>query len=232
MRAEKATIMVVDDEPEVRESFAVILEDDYNLSMAGTGEEALAALRRRKDIDMIFLDYKLPGMDGLGFLKALQRFKISVPVVMVTGRGTRDVAAGAFHYEVEEYITKPFRVNDIQQAAARVLRKSKRERTPLAVARELIDASVDRRLPTKAIAKSVGVRHRRLVGQFKAKTGMTIVGFKNARRIKQAKKHLRETDWSMEDVAAAVGFKKQSYFSYVFRRIEGMTPTAYRQKYR
>lgn len=233
-RLERArpTIMVVDDELAVRESFAAILEDDYDLAMAESGEEALAELRTRNDINMVFLDYKLPGIDGLEFLKALQQHRISVPVVMVTGRGTREIAAKAFQYEVEDYITKPFRVEDIQEVVVKVLRKMQNQRTPLMSAKELIDTCVDRNLSTKEVANSVGIRYRRLVRQFKAETGTTIVGFKNVKRIEYAKKYLREKDWSIKDVATALGFRGQNYFSYVFRKIVGMTPTAYRNLYR
>ena len=224
--------MVVDDEPEVRESFSVILEDNYNLTMAESGEEALAQLRFRSDIHMIFLDYKLPGMNGLEFLKALQQYKISIPVVMVTGRGTRETAVKAFQYDVKDYITKPFRVRDIQDIVVKVLDKSKPQRTSLLLAKDFIDESIDQAFPTQKIAYSTGTRYRQLVHEFKAETGMTIIGYRNARRIKRAKKYLRETDWNIRDVGIAVGFKRQNYFSYVFRKMEGLTPSAYRNQFR
>ena len=232
MRSVKPTVMVVDDEPEIRDSFAVILEDKYNLAMAESGEEALAKLQSCRDIHLVFLDYKLPGMDGLEFLEALQRYRIRVPVVMVTGRGTRDIAAKAFQFEAEDYITKPFRVKDIQDTVDKVLRKDRESRTPLVMAKQLIERNLNRPLSTQEIAHLSGIGYRKLVNQFKAQTGMTIVGFRNAKRIEITKKYLREKDWHMEDIATAVGFKRQNHFSYVFRKLTDMTPTAYRKQFR
>lgn len=232
MRFTKPTIMVVDDESEIRDSFAIILEDKCNLAMAESGEEALATLRNRTDIHMVFLDYRLPGMNGLEFLEALQQHRIHIPVVMVTGRGTREIAARAFQFEAEDYITKPFRVKEIQDTVDRVLRRNRKRRTPLVVAKQLIEKNMNKTLTTQEIAHSSGSGYRKLVNQFKVQTGMTIVKFRNARRVELAKKYLRENDWSMEDIASAVGFNRQNYFSYVFRELAGSTPTAYRKQFR
>jgi DNA-binding NtrC family response regulator len=121
LRIPRSTIMVVDDEQDIRESFAVILEDKYDLAMAESGEEALVALQNRRDISMVFLDYKLPGMNGLELLKILEHQDIRVPVVMVTGRGTREIAARAFQCHVHDYIVKPFRVKEVEEAVAKIL---------------------------------------------------------------------------------------------------------------
>ena len=228
----RPTIMVVDDDADVRESFSVILEDNYNLFMAASGEEALAQLRGRDDINMIFLDYKLPQMSGLDFLKVLQQDKINVPVVMVTGRGTRDIAVKAFQYEVEDYITKPFRVRDILNIVVKIVEKSRPQKIPLSKTKEFINKNVSTKMSTQEIAHSVGKQYRQLVRQLKADTGLSIVGFKNKRRIELAKKYLRENDWKIEDIATAVGFRRQNYFSHVFRRMVGLTPSAYRKQYR
>lgn len=228
----RPTIMVVDDDADVRESFSVILVDNYNIFTAASGEEALAKLRGRNDINMVFLDYKLPKMNGLDFLKALQQYKIHVPVVMVTGRGTREIAVKAFQYDVQDYITKPFRVRDIQNIVFRVIEKGKPRKTPLTRAKEFIHKNVSIKMSTMEIANSVGTQYRELVRQLKADTGMTIVRYKNVKRIELAKKYLRQNDWKIEDVATAVGFRRQNYFSYLFREIVGLTPSAYRKQHR
>lgn len=228
----KPTIMVVDDEQEVRESFSVILEDRYNLAMAETGEEALSTLRHRSDIQLVFLDYKLPGMSGLDVLKLLRQNGIRTPVVMVTGRGTRDTASEALQFQIEDYITKPFRVKEIEDAVVKVLREKQKGPTPVAKVKSIIDKNLNRTVSTKHIADVAGSRYRPLLHQFKEDTGMTIAHFVNVKRIELAKKYLKEKDWNIEDIAAKVGFRRQNYFSHVFRKIVGVTPSAYRSRYR
>lgn len=228
----RPNILVVDDEPEIRDSLALILEDRYDLTMAESGEEALSKLRTHNDIKMVFLDYKLPGMSGLDFLRALQQDSIRVPVVMVTGRGTRDIAAQAYQFQVEDYIIKPFRVKEIEDTVMKILKKDLPKRTPVARAKQIINKGINQPVSTQRIAKLAGIGYRQLAREFKARTGMTIIEYKNSRRIERAKKYLREKDWNIEEVATAVGFKRQNYFSYLFRKLVGMTPTEYRKKHR
>ena len=228
----RPTIMIVDDEPEVRDSFTIILEDRYDLAMAETGEEALSALQDRTDIRMVFLDYKLPGISGLDVLRTLRQKGIRVPVVMVTGKGTRDTAAEAFHFEVEDYITKPFRVKEIEDAVSKILSRKRTEQTPLTQAKQIINTNLHHPPSTRSIARVSGMKYRKLLRQFKQESGTTITGFINARRIEQAKQYLRDKDWSIAEVGAAVGFKRQNYFTLVFQKFTGLSPSAYRKRYR
>jgi len=228
----KPTILVVDDEPEVRDSFSVILEDRYNLTMAENGEEALFTLRKRSDIQLVFLDYKLPGISGLDVLKTLRQNGIRIPVVMVTGRGTRDTAAEALQFEIEDYITKPFRVKEIEDTVTKILKKKLPKQTPVTRAKHIINKGLYLSMSTQDIAHISGTGYRKLLRQFKVETGKTITGFINVRRIELAKKHLREKEWSIGEISIAVGFKRQNYFSYVFRKIVGVTPSVYRKQHR
>ena len=228
----KPIIMVVDDEQEVRESFSVILEDRYDLAMVESGEEALSALQNRSDIRLVFLDYKLPGMSGLDVLKVLRQSGIRTPVVMVTGRGTRDTAEEALQFDIEDYITKPFRIKEIEDAVGKILKTTSRYKTAVLKAKQIIDNCLNSPVSTQRIASISGLEYRQLLHQFKAETGMTLKGFINVRRIELAKTYLREKDWNIENISAMVGFKRQNYFSYVFRKIVGITPSAYRNLYR
>ena len=73
MERDKPTILIVDDDPSIRVALREVLEDNYNLVEAETGEETLTILQERQDIDLVLLDYFLPpGIDGLEVLARMK----------------------------------------------------------------------------------------------------------------------------------------------------------------
>jgi two-component system nitrogen regulation response regulator NtrX len=89
----KSRILVIDDEAEIRKSLRMILEyDGYEVLEASAGAEGLT-LAEREAPDLVFLDVKMPGMDGLEVLQRLQASRESLPVVVISGHATKEVVA-------------------------------------------------------------------------------------------------------------------------------------------
>jgi len=106
-------ILVVDDEPGVLEAVRVILEEEYEVLTATTGEEALRIISE-KDIDLIFLDITLPGgIDGLEVLKRIKDSAETINVVILTATNTASVAVQAMKLGAFDYVTKPFDPEEI-----------------------------------------------------------------------------------------------------------------------
>lgn len=110
----KKKILVVDDEAGVRESLKMIFKDDYEVSEAGDGEEALEILQAVKP-DVIILDIIMPNMDGVAFLKEIKIIDSRLPVIVIsaikdTAMGKEAMKLGAF-----SYIAKPFNVMELEQ---------------------------------------------------------------------------------------------------------------------
>src|SRR5918999_4427288 len=103
----KARILVIDDEAEIRRSVRMILEyEGYDVVEASSGPEGVA-LAEKESPDLIFLDVKMPGMDGL---EALQRIKATneiLPVVIISGHGTVSTAVEATKAGAFDFIEKP-----------------------------------------------------------------------------------------------------------------------------
>jgi len=103
-----ATILIVDDEPLVREFFRTVLErDGHTLLTAANGHDALSTMRDRLP-DLVLLDLDMPVMDGMTFLRLIRRnpqYK-DLPVVIVSGKDSKEqiIAAGALG--VREYLLK------------------------------------------------------------------------------------------------------------------------------
>ncbi len=104
---EKAKILVVDDEPEISWAFAKVLgEDGYEILMAKNGKEALAKVEREQP-DVVFLDVKLPGMDGLSILRKIKEERHAQLVIMLTGHEDVKTAVEAMKLGAYDYLIKP-----------------------------------------------------------------------------------------------------------------------------
>jgi two-component system nitrogen regulation response regulator NtrX len=103
----KGRILVVDDEAEIRRSVRMILEyEGYDVTEASSGPEGLALIERETP-DLVFLDIKMPGLDGLEALQRIRQTNESLPVVMISGHGTVSTAVEATKLGAFDFIEKP-----------------------------------------------------------------------------------------------------------------------------
>ena len=103
----KTRILVIDDETAVRDSLKMILEyDGYDCILAPSGQEGLSAIERESP-ELIFLDVKMPGMDGLDVLRAIGEQDEMVPVVMISGHGNVSTAVEATKLGAFDFLEKP-----------------------------------------------------------------------------------------------------------------------------
>jgi YesN/AraC family two-component response regulator len=118
-------VLLVEDEQLIRDSLRRFFANEKCALMAvETAEDALEVLRGM-DCDIVITDYRLPGMDGLEFLKKIQRFKPprQFKKILLTAYMTEPVIAEAFRLGVNEFIEKPFVMDELEEALARVLAK-------------------------------------------------------------------------------------------------------------
>jgi two-component system nitrogen regulation response regulator NtrX len=103
----KPRILVIDDEAEIRRSVRMILEyEGYDVVEASSGPEGLAMIEREPP-DLVFLDIKMPGLDGLEALQRVRQTNESLPVVIISGHGTVSTAVEATKLGAFDFIEKP-----------------------------------------------------------------------------------------------------------------------------
>jgi len=103
----KLRVLVADDEEGIRESLGLILQDDYEVSFAHDGEEALARFSQG-GFDLMLLDIKMPKLDGLEIMRHLKQQRFEVPVLILTAYQSVEVAKEAVRLGAVDYIPKPF----------------------------------------------------------------------------------------------------------------------------
>lgn len=110
------TILVVDDEKNIRLMLAQALaSDETHVETAVNGEEALEKLQETA-YDLVLLDLRLPGMDGLDVLREIQKQKSKPPVIVLTAHGTVESAVEAMRIGAANYLQKPFAPRELRQA--------------------------------------------------------------------------------------------------------------------
>ncbi|HWQ70648.1 MAG TPA: sigma-54 dependent transcriptional regulator [Patescibacteria group bacterium] len=120
------TILVVDDEQGMRELLTVLLEHQgYRVITASDGEQALELIAHQSP-DLVISDVRMPKMDGIGLLTGIRKTDPHLPVIMVTAYASMDSTIQAMRLGAHDYITKPFRIDEIRLVVEKALAKVRR----------------------------------------------------------------------------------------------------------
>jgi DNA-binding response OmpR family regulator len=137
-----ARILIVDDEKAVRESLEeLLILEDYQVESAASGEKALEILGE-KDIDLLLLDIKMPGVDGVEVMKQTKKYHPDTKVIVITGHGSLESAIEAIRSGAEDYLLKPYDTGDILASIGKALsEKAAKQRKELLI--EQLESSLD-----------------------------------------------------------------------------------------
>ena len=124
MSKEKPAVLVIDDEEDLRLTLSSILKKDYSPQLAASGKEGLKLLKGRS-FALVLLDIRMPEMDGLTVLKKIKEMDNSLPVIMVTASQDVKSAVEAMKAGAEDFISKPFEVEELLAVIEKVVEKSK-----------------------------------------------------------------------------------------------------------
>ena len=117
----KATVLIVDDKPNIRKVLAALLENEgYNTVTSESADKALLILNTDKP-DLVITDLKMPGMDGITFIKNINKLDRNIPVIMITAFGTISSAVEAIKAGGYDYLTKPIDYERLKIVAAHAI---------------------------------------------------------------------------------------------------------------
>ena len=153
-------ILIVDDEPQIRQSFEKILtEEGYAVRTASSGEAAIAQVRTEVP-DLVIMDVSMPGMNGLEAFRAIHEIEPKLPVIVMTGKGTTETAIEATKMGAFEYLLKPLEFPDSLTLISQALEAGRfmRSRVELDVAPDTAaaDAIIGRSKPMQEVYKAIG----------------------------------------------------------------------------
>jgi DNA-binding NtrC family response regulator len=123
-RIKNMNILLVDDDEWIRDSLSLFFEaEGCNLLAFETAEEAIEAVKQQA-YDIVISDYKLPGMDGLEFLRRVKEKRPNAFEVLITAYANCDILKEATEIGVQDIIPKPFTTEDVEASLTRIVESS------------------------------------------------------------------------------------------------------------
>lgn len=244
MRPDLPAVLLADDNAELRDFIARRLRLHYRVLQAGDGVEALAIARRELP-DVIVSDWRMPASDGLALCREVRSDPMlaGVGLVMVAGPQEADDATRALSAGADDYLAKPFDLDELRARIAGLLRARRRIESRTSPPDETSRPPIDED-PWLASARAFVVRHldesdwgvteladalhmdrSALFRRIKATAATAPVDFIRGIRLDAARERLLRRDGAVSEIAYACGFESLSYFSRVFRARFGVLPS-------
>lgn len=240
-------ILLVDDEYYLRQSLKRRIDELDNgfvvSKEAANGAEALEILRS-ENIQVVISDIRMPEMDGLELAQRIRELYPDIRVIILTGYADFAYAQEALRQGVADYLLKPVNSEDLESVLSRIRlqlekiyrlpdddslsRHSAEESVQLAISymQEHYTEDVDIGL----LAESLGFTSAYLTKLFNRHVKVSPLKYLTELRIREAKRLLSDTDYSIGKVGELVGYPDQFHFSKTFRKATGVNPSAYRKE--
>ncbi len=155
-----STILIIDDDDQLRKSFHKLLsEEGYTAEGAASGEAGLEIIQNQLP-DLVIVDIRLPGINGLETFEAIHALEPKLPVIIMTAYGTTETAIEATKMGAFDYILKPFEIPDMLTVIKQALEAGRFMRTPVQMDGSPDEAGkeaiVGRSKPMQDVYKAIG----------------------------------------------------------------------------
>ena len=246
----KYLILLIEDNANIRLSINAAMTDQYLMQEAENGK---SGLEKAFDLipDIIISDVVMPEMDGLELCRSLKNDQRTchIPIILLTAKSTDTNKIIGLEMGADDYITKPFNMQVLETRVRNLIRNRELLRnrycmeynlSPQSVSAnatdqkfidhilELMDKHLsDEKYDVDTFARDLGMSRRQLYRKFAALYGLSVNEFMKDYRLKQAAKMLVEKKLSISEIAFATGFTSLSYFSNLFHKKFGMTPSGF-----
>lgn len=249
----RGTILIVEDNNEIRHYLSSGLADLFNTLEAGNGEEALEKLKDN-EVDIIVTDVMMPVMDGIKLCKNVKQNirTCHIPVIILSARSdTKDQMEG-LQMGADDYIPKPFslailttKIQNMMRTRRRMLERYSKslevepekitfnamDEALLKRAMTIVEKNMDNiEFSTDEFAREMNMSRSNLHLKLKAITGESTIDFIRKIRFNEAARLLKDGRYTVAEVSTMVGFNTPSYFATSFKKYFGCLPTEYIKK--
>lgn len=208
-----------------------ILGDDTLIDFAADGCAAIDKAIRIQP-DLVFMDIEMPVKNGLEAAAVIRQQLPQTVIVFLTAYHRFDYAVGALRAGGNDYLLKPVSESALRELLHTTFHVEAKPVNRISPFEAQLQVWVHQHYTTDVAledaAQSMGMSSFYFSRQIKAATGKTFLEYLTAYRIEKAKQRLESTDLSISEVAHTVGYSDYNYFSKVFKRVVGCTPSLYR----
>lgn len=245
----RPTVLVIDDNTDIRQYERTLLQDEYVVLEAADGKEGLAVALKEVP-DLVICDVMMPVMDGLEFTKQLKTNTATshIPVIMLTAKNLEEHRAEGYEHGADSYITKPFHSKVLLARIENLLRQRQllknlyqgtkeaekeiseahledRDKQFLKQLQAIIQKNLsDSEFGVEDMGQQIGLSRVQLYRKVKAMTGSSVVDLLRKARLAKARRLLETRSMSISEVAYEVGFSAPSYFTKCFKEEYGILP--------
>lgn len=236
-------LLIADDEDMIRNGIAKYIQlhtDRYVvIYTARNGQEALELILRHKP-DLMLLDVQMPLKDGIEVMQDARRADALPVTIILSGYDEFRYAQQAVRYGARDYLLKPTRssdilkkINDIADEEFGVEQTEPEVREgknySIELAKDYIEDHYFEPLTLNMVADKVGITPAYLSNLFSQHMRVTLIDYLNEVRIDHACVYLKQNYFKTYEIAYKVGYRDEKYFSKVFRKVKGMTPSEYKK---
>lgn len=230
-------ILIVDDDSIFRSEFKECFEE-YGVTEACDGEEALKILKRPNEIDLVILDVRMSGMDGIEVLNRIRKLNPELRIVMLTGYGSKDVAVEALRGQADDYIEKPLDIDATKRVIEEFLGTKRGQPEASAIdikekierVKEFVKRNALKKVSLNDAAGVVFLSPKYLSRIFKEYTGEGFNEYKLSIKMNEAKGLLEKTGYTVEQVSDKLGYENPESFIRQFKKNTKKTPSQFRRK--
>lgn len=255
MVTDKKSILIVDDNKDIRQYLMQIFENSFLVYEAESGEEGLQAAKRQLP-DIIICDVIMGGITGFEFCSRIKADPnlLHIPVILLTATTSSEIKLKGLECGADDYITKPFekellvaRVenilknrNTLQQYFLDTITLQNNSAKVSASYRDFLEKCIaviesemeNNNFTIKNFARAMGMSHSSLYEKVKSVSGLSLNAFIRFLRLRKAALLLLTTDMNITEVAGQVGINDIKYFRQQFNKLFGMNPSDYIKKYK
>ena len=244
------SIMVADDEQLERRVLTSILKKNVRVKEiieAKNGKEALE-LNREFNPDIIIMDIKMPGINGIKALELIKNENPNKEIIMLTAYDDFEFIHKVLVLGGSDYIIKPIKPDKLMEIVDNIMDKIENKNIELGVKNhsdektldrnltnedkvsKYIDDNMDKMLKLEELASICNLSPGYFSRVFKKETGKTVITYINEKKVERAKKLLKESKDPIINISLDLGFDDCGYFIRVFKKITGLTPKAFREE--
>src|SRR3989339_1667138 len=232
-------ILLVDDDKIFREEFVECF-GGYGFIQAADGGEALKILKRPNEIDLVIMDVRMPGIDGLSLLEKINEIDSGVGTIIITGYSSKEVVLRALRGKADDFMEKPFDLEKARAVIDKVLNARKEGYRNDAAdtagkiehVKRFLNRNSSRKVSLKDAAGVVCLSPKYLSRIFQEHEGTGFNEYKLELKMTEAKIFLKKTAYNVDQISDKLGYQNTESFIRQFKKIAGQTPAAYRKKIR